>query len=126
MTSSLRDKSRKVLLCERKLLSSAVNDKKLNAKVVEVSKLKVEKSALIEKLKRSAKVKKEIRDSLSADYKLLFKTNNLKYSGIVNEIKLQVENQKFVISGDEDRLRNVQIEVTSLQDKAKHMMKLLP
>ena len=51
-----------------------------------MSKLKVEKFALIQKLKRSAEVKKEVRGSFSAEYKILFDTSNLKFRGIVNAV----------------------------------------
>ena len=105
--------------CERRLLSNEDTAKKLTDQTIEVSRLKVEKSPLVEKLKCSVEVKKEIRGTLSAEYKLLLETNNLKCRGIVNDASLQLAKQKLVISGGEDRLRTAQIEVTSLRDKAK-------
>jgi len=69
------------LSCEKRLLSNEDTAKKLTDQTIEVSRLKVEKSPLVEKLKCSVEVKKEIRDTLSAEYKLLLETNNLKCMG---------------------------------------------
>ena len=63
-------------------------------------------------------MKKEVRDSLSADYKILLETDNLKCRGIVNDVNMQLIKQKLVISGDGVTLRTDQIKVTSVCDKA--------
>ena len=72
-------------------------------------------------MKRSGEVKKDIRDALSAEYKLLLENKTLKCRNIVNDANLQLVKQKLVISGGEDRFRTVQIEVKILRDKAKKM-----
>ena len=99
MTTSLRDKTKDILLCQRKLLSSEATDNKLADQEIEVSKIKVYKYTLVKKLKRSAEVKKEIQVSFYAEYNILLGTNNLKYRGIVKNVNLQLAKQKLVRRG---------------------------
>jgi len=74
---------------------------------------------LLEKLKRSAEVRNDTRDSLSVEYKLLLETSNLKCRGVVNDINLQMATQKLKICGIEDRLLTAKTAIISLRDKAK-------
>ena len=115
----VRDKSRAIQAYERKALSEESATKKWTDQCVEVSRLKVEKSALLEKLKRSGEVKKEMRDSLSAEYKLLLETNGLKCRGTVNDMNLEVAKQKLLFTGIEDRLASAKLEISRLRDKSK-------
>ena len=85
---------------------------------MKVSKLKVEKSAYIEKLKRSVEVKKEMRDTITAEFKLLLEANKLKSKFVFNHIHLTLANIQLKVSTGEDRLKITHTEVLSLRDKA--------
>ena len=74
--STHRDKDKEILVYERKMLSNEGTAKKLADQAIEISRLKVDKYALVKKLRCSGEVKKEVGDAISAEYKLLLETNN--------------------------------------------------
>ena len=115
----VREKGRVILQYERKMVSEESTAKKWAESCMEVTRLKVEKSALLDKLKRSGEVKKEMKDSLSAEYKLLLQTSELKCKGAINESQLELAKQKLLFTSMEDRLCSAKLEICALRDKSK-------
>ena len=64
-------------------------------------------------------VKKEMRDTRPAEFKLLLEIDKLKSKSVVNNIHLTLAETRLRVSASEDRLKITQNEVFSLIDKAK-------